>query len=294
MTFPDVQIVTVNDETIAAFQSERDFLALSVDLLREATSYICVASCIMGTEKTWSRNQAIVGGHGIRIYKLLTAFLENTVSEKRDISDIIMRIIFETVVNVIYICTFYSNELVVSYLKFSFRHERKLQNTIKENISQRNGVVLPIEDRMLKSIANTERLAGIEIGELNPKDKSPWGGKHLHQRALQVGLEAEYEACFSGMSHNVHGSWQDIFAHHIVSKGHDRFVPTLEWTRPRPQACLALVRLSCDALLPIAIFLGGEAAELHFGPKIDDLLARAHRVDLAHERYLSTREWPAT
>lgn len=291
--FPEVEAVTVDDEAIASFRSERDFLILSTNLLGEATSYVCVASCIMGENESWNRNQAVIGGHGVRIYKLLSSFIDNTI-EGRDISDIMMRIAFESIVNVIYICKFYSDNLIDSYIKFSFKHESKLKNLIDSNISERGGEVLPIEERMIKSIQNTERSAGIEIRSLDPKDKAPWGGKHLHQRAKDVDLEAEYDACFGGMSHNVHGSWQDIFAHHIVSRGEGRFVPALEWTRPRPQSCLALVRLACDSALQISSFLGGEAAAKHFEKKIDDLLERGYRVDLAHEKYLSSKVWPVT
>lgn len=279
---------------MASFKSEVDYLRLAVDLLREATSYVCVAACIMGEKETWNRDQAIVGGHGVRIYKLLSSFIENTIDHKREISDIIMRITFESIVNVVYICHYYSEDLINSYLEFSFRHERKLKDLIESNIAARSGEVLPIEDRMLKSIANTERNAGIEISELNLKDKSPWGKRHLHQRAIEINMEGEYEACFSGMSHNVHGSWQDIFAHHIVTRGEDRFAPALEWTRPRPQSCLALVRLACDAAIHVAVFLGGKEAEGHFLPNMDDLLERNHRVGLAHEKYLSGKAWPET
>jgi hypothetical protein len=51
------------------------------------------------------------------------------------------------------------------------------------------------------------------------------GGKHLRQRAEAVGWDEAYGAVFGGMSHNVHGNWQDLYAYHLDATEDGKFTP---------------------------------------------------------------------
>jgi hypothetical protein len=68
----DIDAVAVDDDAIAAYTSEDQFNALTVELLKEVGSFVCVAASILpaGT-KHWSRDQAIYGGHLVRLFKLI-------------------------------------------------------------------------------------------------------------------------------------------------------------------------------------------------------------------------------
>src|ERR1043166_4490799 len=65
----DIKTTDVSAHRIAAFASEEDFNGLSVELLIEVGSYACVAGNLLpaGTNR-WNRNQAILGGHIVRLY----------------------------------------------------------------------------------------------------------------------------------------------------------------------------------------------------------------------------------
>jgi hypothetical protein len=54
-------------------------------------------------------------------------------------------------------------------------------------------------------------MAGITLDSVDQKNRAPWGGKDLHQKAEAVGSGEAYLAAFGGMSHNMHGSWQDLY-----------------------------------------------------------------------------------
>lgn len=290
--FPEVSRTRIDSEAIASFTSEWDHMVVAVDLLREAASYVCISACIMGDQPTWSRNQAIVGGHAVRLFKLISSLLDQVCQRRRETVDILLRLIFETCVNVRFLIQEWSAELADSYVRVSLRHERKLRDTIEANVSARNGEILPIEDRMLQSIERSARLAGIALDTVDLTQKAAWGRKHLAQKAKEVGWLHAYDAVFGGMSHNVHGSWQDLYTHHLKVEGDDRFVPELDWTTPRPQPLLATGVLTVQVVAEVAQFLGGKAALDHLDPRLADLHQRIEEADSLHETYLSPKSWP--
>ena len=73
----DIDAVAVDDAAIAAYTSEDQFNALTVELLVEVGSFVCVAASILPADtKRWSRDQAIYGGHMVRLYKLISALFD--------------------------------------------------------------------------------------------------------------------------------------------------------------------------------------------------------------------------
>ena len=92
---------------MAAFVREQDFMALSLGLLREVTSYVCIAACTMGQKATWNRDQAAVGGNMVRLFKVLSAFLDQTMQRRYETTTIFARLAFETIVSVRYLCANY-------------------------------------------------------------------------------------------------------------------------------------------------------------------------------------------
>lgn len=290
--FPEVQRTIVDREIIAGFTSEWDHMAVAVDLLREVASYVCISACIMGSQPSWSRDQAIIGGHAVRLFKLLSALLDQVCQRRRETADILLRLVFETSVNARFLIQEWSAELADSYVRTSLRHERKLRDTIEANVSARNGEVLPIEDRMLRSIDRTAVLSGVPLDTVDLKQKAPWGGKHVAQKAKEVGWLNAYDAVFGGMSHNVHGSWQDLLSHHLEADQAGRFVPELDWTRPRPQPLLTTSFLVVQVVAEVANFLGGKIALDQLDPYLADLNQRIDEANSLHESYLSCKSWP--
>jgi hypothetical protein len=292
-SFPTVERVAVDPKTIAAFAQEWDFVVLASELLREVTSYVTVAACTLGAAPAWSRDQAAVGGNMVRLTKLLAAYLDQTVQKRFETSTILSRLTFETIVTARYLIANFSPELVDSFVRHSLRHERRLRDRIQANIQGRGGDVLQIEQRMLKSIDRAARLAGIALDSIDLKDRAPWGGKDLRQKADAVGFGAAYLAVFSGMSHNVHGSWHDLYQFHLEADENGGFTPSLDWNRPRPQPVFALGHLALYAVADFLTFIGGEAAVDQLRAQLRDLSARIQSVDHAHETYLSRKTWPA-
>lgn len=142
---------------------------------------------------------------------------------------------------------------------------------------------------MLRSLDRTAQTAGIALESVDLQERAPWGGKPLRQKAEAVGWSGPYDALFGGMSHNVHGSWQDLYDHHLEADGEGRFTPAFEWSRPRPQLAFALGVVVVEAVRDVFGFLGGAPALALLSDKLADLDARIREADGAHERYLSMK-----
>ncbi|MGY3387831.1 hypothetical protein ACVWW6_000422 [Bradyrhizobium sp. USDA 3311] len=63
-----------------------------------------------------------------------------------------------------------------------------MRDKIRANIEARGGIILPIEDRMLRSIERAAKSAEVDLDTIDPKDKRPWGGKNVFQKTKEVGL----------------------------------------------------------------------------------------------------------
>jgi hypothetical protein len=295
--FPDVERIEVDLAAIAEFKSEAAYVDLAFELFKEAAQYVCIATGIRGERLVWDRDRAVIGGNMVRLYKLASGILDQAMQDRAEMCVILARLAFETCVNVEYLVANFSPELVDSYIRHSMRHERKLLDTIQQNIASRDGKTLPIKDRMLRSIGRAERLAGIALNSVDLKDRAPWGGKNLYEKAKAVGLDGAYLAAFGGLSHDVHGSWHSIYQYNLEVEDIEapplEFKPRLEWMTPRPQYLFSLALILAGTTFEAAGFLGGEQALSQLEPMLEDLQQRIGAADQAHESYLSSKIWPA-
>ena len=290
-TLPKIEKTNVDSEAIAKFTSEADFMGLTVSLAIETGQYVCVAASTTGVEPTWNRDQAAIGGNMVRMYKLIDAMLDQTCKHRGEMSFLLARLVFETVVNVRFLIENFSTPLINSYVEYSLRHEKKLWNEIARQIAARKGIVLPIEDRMQRSIDRAFQASGLTLGDVDLSNKAPWGNRNLYQKAEAVGLDALYLSMFGGGSHSIHGSWEEIYGNHLEWEG-SRFTPQLEWQRPRPQVLLAICPVIIDTVFAYFTFIAEQVADELFAAPLYDLIHRISVVSTAHEGYLAGKTWP--
>ena len=288
---PDIERTNVDAEMMSAFNNEDDFVGLAVGLMIETGSYVCLAATTFREKHIWDRDLAVVCGNMVRLYKLIHTVLDQITQRRQEMSDIFTRLVFETLVNIRFMVKNYDPVLVESYIQYSFRHERRLRDLITDNIESRSGVVLPIEDRMLKSIDRSATAAGVTIEGVDLSNK-PWGGKNTYEKARDVGLDFAYLAAFAGPSHSVHGNWQDIYGNNLHWDEKNGFTPNLDWRRPRPQVLFALCSLIIETLDIYFEFMGGDEVVQVLNDPLTDLKARVHQVNDAHETYLVGKQWP--
>jgi hypothetical protein len=230
-SLPDIKRIEVSAETLGGYTHEEDFTALAFDLLREVTSHVCVAASLLpGDKKAWSRNEAIIGGLLVRLFKMLCAVLDQTGQRRRETAFIFARLAFECIVNIRYLVAVGSQAMFDAYVAYSLRHERRLLDEIHANIEARGGLPLPIESRMLRSIENAFAMSGLASKQVTSAVCTPWKSTTLFERAKHVGLEKAYLPMVGGPSHSVHGNWQDLLEYHLdeSENGFTRILPGTE------------------------------------------------------------------
>ena len=282
----DVSATRVDPDAIEDFTSESDYVGLALDLLIETSSYVCVAANIFKNENGfWTRDEAVLGGHLVRLYKLFDSLLDQTCKRRREISIVLARLIFECIVNLRYLIANASEENFRSYRNYSLQHELKLLETIEENIAARSGIVLPIEDRMIKSILSSFRASDLTRADVSESRQRNWNGLNLYERAKIVGLDHAYLAVFGGGSHSIHGNWQDLLEYHLEKVDDHSYRPSMGWRAPRPQLLEALITLTSQALLDYLHFLSlPDAHEMY--ERLHDLRQRTHQLSELHEKFL--------
>jgi hypothetical protein len=289
--FSEIRRVEISEEEIGTFVHEADFVGKSVDMLIEAGSFLTVCTQIFPSgESGWVRNEAILGGHLVRLYKLIHVILDQSCQNRRESAFIASRLHFETVVNFFFLTDRYSEEAMDDFALYSLQHEVRLIDRIRQNIADRNGKVLPIEDRMLRSISKTfDRADATEQGAREWK-KGPWSRLNLFERAKAVGLDEAYLAVFGGGSLIVHGNWSDFDQHHLrYDEGERRFKPEIKFRPIRPQFlevnCLTSIRTVVRVFEHYGL-INLRAMVVHL---CDDYLRRLRLLSDRHETFLQSR-----
>jgi hypothetical protein len=231
---------------IEKFDSEDKFMDAYVELLKQTIELIYrivgLKYCDLdGVPKKIDKDEAVVGGNLTRLIKLNTSFLQNICEGKLEICYILNRCIAETAINTKFMLIEGEERVKRNYIKNSLITEKELWETILTNVKDRSGVVLPIEERMQKSIQNSFDKSDFELDEV--KRSSKW--KSIKERASIVAGEMFYSVFYGISSHSIHGNWQDILFNNL-KKIEDGFELNLQWNRPRPQIIDGAVILNLD------------------------------------------------
>lgn len=286
--FDSIKPTDVSSSRTDAFTSEDDFNGLAVELLIEVGSFICVAGNLLPAKtRRWDRNQAVLGGHLVRLYKLISALLDQICQHRREITFIIARLTFECIVNILFLIKFDDEATYDSYIRYSLRQEKRLYDRIRKEIGERRGETLPVEERMLGSIDKAVKASGLNIEDLSPSRPRDWADKNLYERANTVGLGGTYIGTFGGPSSSVHGNWMDLLEFQLETD-HDEgnFSPDFEWHNPRPQIGQTVAFLAVEAVREYFAHVGEGPVEF-MEERFTELSNRIRQAMRAHEAFLN-------
>jgi Family of unknown function (DUF5677) len=125
---------------------------------------------------------------------------------------IVDRCIVESGVIVSWIVKCKNGDEINRYLASGLKAELELQREIETRISKRSGLVLPIEERMLKGIEATCKSAGLNSKEVEATKKMP----PFPGLIQALGLESLQDVVLMKMgSHAVHGTWPSLLVHYL-------------------------------------------------------------------------------
>ena len=273
-----------SDSEINNLDNEDKIVEASVELLKQTIHLLWIITGLRycndeGKSNTINKDEAVIGGNLVRQIKLTTSFLENICNGKSEIAFIINRCIAETFINLKYLLTEGEERVKRNYIKHSLITEKDLWNTIKENVSKRNGDILPIEERMKKSIEKSFDSSDFDLDEVN--NSSKW--KSISSRAEKVASMEFYDIFYGIASHSVHGNWQDILLNHLKRKD-DMFLLNLTYVRPRPQILDGPIILNLNVT---EIFVKTELSNNKFK---DILIEKCDLLSKHHEKLITRHE----
>jgi len=271
---------------LKGFDDEESFMDAYVELLKKSITllYLTVGERYCkgeeGLPKKINRDEAIVAGNLTRLIKLNTSFIENICNRKLEICYILLRCIAETAINTQYMLIEGEEGVFVNYIKYSLITEKKLLETIQENVSEREGKKLHIEHRMQTSIEYSFENSDFDLGDVNKSSK--W--KSIAERAKEVAGDQFYKVFYGEASHSIHDNWQDILMNNL-SKNSDGFEINLKWNRPRPQIMDAAIILN---LLVAKKFVEKEKLDNKeiYDEKFKLLMEYLESILLNHEEFL--------
>ena len=256
MNFDDFEFnrIELNEDLIREYKNESQFMEICVELFKVIGHLTILISNISkqddaGNIIKLNKNEAIIVGNLIRLSKLMIAFIQQTCEKRREITDILIRCIFETTINLNYFLKNKNNEAIFEdYILSSLSTELKLYNDITKNINDR-GSILPIEERMLESIVSSVNDSGFDIKKIDTKRKYI----KIFDKAKDVFNERSYLYYISLPSHSIHGNWQDLITHHLTCED-ELFLPKNNWSIPRPQQINSAVFIIIEFLLEYISF----------------------------------------
>ena len=279
----------VEIEKIKKFESEENFMSLSVELFKEVATFTSILSCSYRLDnknnpREWKRNEAILGGLMIRLTKLQVGFIDQICQKRMEIANIIFRCMGENIINLIYLLKKKADNLFNEFVEYSLREEKRLLKRINRNILDRN-YEIPIETRMKHSINRAFRISNFNLEQIEEKKWKPWGEK-IYERAKKIGLDDIYFALFSLPSHAVHGNWQDLITHHLNHENGE-FSPKTEWSYPRPQPILSIALLSSEVnKLYLEEIIQDCLDKEQILKMLKDVFLRIRVVDEVHEEFI--------
>ena len=270
---------------LRAANVESAYVEEAVELLKETASWLTLGLSI--TEKSkrhvLERDQAICAGQLVRMYKICAlSVLQFSAGHGGDHQMALAREFVESAGAAAYLLEkIDTKERFNAYIYDSLIPERELLRTIKQQVRERNGVRLPIEERMERSVQATLKTAGVELEEIPPRKQNNWPS--VESRLKLLGPVA-YNAYRAGSS-AVHGTWTDLARNHLEETD-GGFIPQLAATAIRPQPLLMMSFLGCRTLEQYLRNYVSSAAEF-LVPHIRDLGERVSELDSAHELFLN-------
>lgn len=183
-------------------------------------------------EKTYTRDEAVIVGHMVRITKLYDGFCQNAAKRQLEFCGIFMRLLSETEIKLRYLFGHGTEATASNFVLASYKTEKQMLQYFEGLESNRE--LIPIEARMKRSILREIDEEGISKEELL-KNKH-WNMDGLDIRAMLKKLDHDhlYPFMYGGASRWVHGGWPEFRRYHLEKKG-EGYQPRLDYGDPGPE-----------------------------------------------------------
>jgi hypothetical protein len=277
---------------------ERSFDLAATSLVQALAETVAQAARLLpqdeqGESRPWARDEAVLAAQVVRCSKLLRAYAQHFEQRQVEVCNYIGRGLMETTIDLRYLLHFGTPELLQKCVAHSFRSDLSLREEIETNIEGRDGVVLPIEGRLLSSMERRRDQAGVTLDEIPRSSGNTWGGS-VRDKLRKLGREEMYQAAFGGPSAYTHGTWHELVIYHLrPAEDGDGYYPDTAFSDVRPQPADALTVLTTEA---VGEYLAKQLPETQKREELLEQLVAMHQAALEieelHENFLGSTGGP--
>ena len=199
-------------------RDNNDYMKVVVELGNHVRLLLLTASGMIPSPNFpgYSKEQAVVVGLFVRMYKLFDAMCFHVSKSHGEIASIFTRLIFETYVRMTYLIT-KGRASAQNFIFVSYRAAKENLEDLLAKQAQRE--LIPIEKRILTNVREQMKEDGINEDVLMENRNWALDGKSFKDLMSVLEMEAWYSYLFGVQSSIVHGDWKDIRAHHIKKEG---------------------------------------------------------------------------
>lgn len=237
-----------------------------------------------GEEKTYTRDEAVIVGHMVRIAKLYDGFYQNVAKRQLEFCGIFMRLLSETEIKLRYLLSHSSEATANNFVLASYKPEKQMLQYFEELESSRE--LIPIEARMKRSILREIEEEGISREELLQNKR--WDLDGLNIRAMLKKLDHDhlYPFMYGGASRWVHGGWSEFRRYHLVKKG-EGYQPRLDYGDPDPRITGPVTQVCLEIAQDYLSWAGSDPDDV-VDRIIKILLEHVQSLEQAHESSMSS------
>lgn len=267
---------------------EEPFVREGFELLKEAAVLLTTVAGLRTARHSdgLDRDHAIVVGHYARMVKLMKSLIRQLADGHGGDQQIaINREFMDSVSTVQYLMSDPGDGTrFTSYVMDSLIAEREFLKDVREQVTQRGDRMIPIEERINRSIAETLAAAGVREEDIPARRNNGWPSAQTRMELLGPTAYAAYRTG----SGAVHGSFTDIYKNHLTEAS-EGFEIELRPQPFRPQPLLTMAMLALLTLNDYSIMFLGLPLPATMEDRGRALMELLWRVDKLHERFLNDR-----
>ncbi|MFC4602733.1 DUF5677 domain-containing protein [Rhodococcus kronopolitis] len=273
---------------LEAATSEVPFVEAGFGLLGQSLKYLYLTACMYKVERPdgMDRNEAIVVGQLVRMYKLVHAILGKAQQDRGgDQHTAVARQFLEGVSVIEYLTQDIADGMRFdAYVQDGLIAEKEFAKVVATEVAERDGKRWEIEDRLDTSINGTFRRAGVDKDALPGRKRIAFPNVETRLNLIGPTMYGLYRASSGG----IHGTWNDIGNNHLTMNG-DKFHPDFEPNAVRPQIFTSMALWGTRAcLVYVKSYLPDCYSRLQ--PRMGSQIETVAKVDELHEKWLNSRE----
>ena len=243
-----------NSSPLADFKTNTEFMKFAVEIMNRCLyllkTGVASAPDAEIASKGYTKNEAIIVGHMVRLTKLYEGSLIHICNHQLELATVFLRPIFEVAIRMEYLISSNSKkESCQSFILISYRPEKEILQDLK--VKAENRPLTQIEKRMQRKIVSRLRKDGISQTELLNNKTWDIDGKNFRAIIKMLNYDAMYSYGFGSASHFVHGDWYDIDLHHLhhLKQDGEYYAPDLGFDVPDPRLTCSLTGICLRTLL---------------------------------------------